>query len=172
MVGQAGGSERVKCGDRMRYRDHFYVIGRWGLGVLFIYAGGRKLLDPEAFAVLIDAFGVVPENLLWPAARVLPALEITAGFGLLFDIRGSLAIIAGLLVFFIAILGVGLKMGLDVDCGCFGPQDIETRAFGGLDVALYRNLALLTVVMWLYGWRRRRDLRPTGLVPLVRGCFF
>ena len=42
--------------------------------------------------------------------------------------------------------------------------------FGRFD--LYRNLALLTVVMWLYGWRRRRDLRPTGLVPLVRGCFF
>lgn len=152
----------------MRYRDYGYALARWALGALFIYAGGLKLMDPEAFAVLIDAFGVVPENLLGAVAHMLPALEIVAGFGLLFDIRGSLAVIAGLLVVFIAILGIGLKMGLAVDCGCFGPQDIEARAFDGLDIALYRNLALMALVMWLYGWRRRRGLRPTGLVSLVR----
>ncbi len=156
----------------MPYRNQLYAFGRWGLGALFIYAGGRKFMDPEVFAVLIDAFGVVPENLLWAVARMLPALEIIAGFGLLFDIRGSLAVIAGLLVLFIAILGVGLKMGLSIDCGCFGPQDIESRAFGGLDAALYRNLVLLAVVTWLYGWRRREGLRPIGLASLVRIRFF
>lgn len=153
----------------MRYRDYFYAFGRWGLGALFIYAGSRKLMDPEVFAVLIDAFGIVPENLLWAVARMLPVLEIVAGFGLLFDIRGSLAVIAGLLVLFIVVLGMGLKMGLVVDCGCFGPQDIEARAFGGLDAALYRNLVLLAVVMWLYGWRWRRHRRSTGAVPPDHG---
>ncbi len=156
----------------MRYRDYSYALARWVLGALFIYAGGRKLMDPEAFAVLIDAFGIVPENLLGAVARVLPALEIAAGLGLFFDIRGSLAVIAGLLALFIAILGIGLKSGLAVDCGCFGPQDIEARAFSGLDAALYRNLVLMALVMWLYGWRRRRRLRPNGLLSLVRNRSF
>ncbi len=153
----------------MRYLDHFYAFGRWGLGALFIYAGSRKLLDPEVFATLIDAFGIVPDSLLGIVARILPVLEITAGLGLLVDIRGSLAVITGLLVLFIAILIFGLKMGLAVDCGCFGPQDIEARAFGGLDAALFRNLILLVVVLWLYVWRHRRGLRPTGLIPLGSG---
>ena len=38
-------------------------------------------------------------------AIALPALEVAAGIGLLFDIKGSLAVIAGLLGMFIAMLG-------------------------------------------------------------------
>ena len=148
--------------------DHLNTAGRWGLGLLFIYAGGRKLLAPEAFAVLIDAFGILPESLVPVVAILLPALEVAAGFVLLADFRGGLAAVTVLLVMFIVILGYALKMGLDVDCGCFGPQDPEARAFRGLHLSLYRNLALLFVVGWLYTGRRRRERgspRPEGLIP-------
>ena len=40
---------------------------------------------------------------------------------------------------FMAILGYGISMGLDVDCGCFGPEDPESKAFHGLRAALYRD---------------------------------
>jgi hypothetical protein len=43
------------------------------------------LLEPEIFAVLIDAYGIVPEGLLIPVSIGLPLLEVIAGFGLLFD---------------------------------------------------------------------------------------
>ncbi|MGD9250022.1 MAG: MauE/DoxX family redox-associated membrane protein [Desulfobacterales bacterium] len=143
-------------GSMLRYMDHLYTAGRWGLGLLFIYAGGRKLLAPEVFAVLIDAFGILPESLLPVVAILLPALEVAVGFVLLADFRGGLAAVTVLLVMFIVILGYALKMGLDVDCGCFGPQDPEARAFRGLHLSLYRNLALLLVVGWLYAGRRWR----------------
>jgi uncharacterized membrane protein YphA (DoxX/SURF4 family) len=144
----------------MRHLDHLYTLCRWALGSLFIYAGARKLLDPNAFAVLLDAFGIVPESLLGIVAALLPLAEVVAGLALLFDIRGSLAVVAGLLVIFSVMLGYGLKMGLNVDCGCFGPQDPEARAFHGLDTSFYRDLAMLAIVVGLYGWRRWRGIRP------------
>jgi uncharacterized membrane protein len=131
-----------------------YRLLRWFLGGLFIYSGATKLLAPQLFAVLIDAYGIVPEGLLMPVALILPALEVLAGVGLLVDIHGSLAVITGLLLLFVAILGYGIWMGLDVDCGCFGPGDPEAEAFHGLRPALYRDMVMLTAVVFLYGWRR------------------
>lgn len=131
-----------------------YKLSRWFLGGVFIYAGSAKLLEPMDFAFLMAAYGIVPEVLLMPAALVLPTLEVAAGIGLLFDIAGSLEAIAGLLMLFIAILAYGLWLGLDVDCGCFGPQDPEAAAFHGLRLSLYRDLMMLGGVAFIYGWRR------------------
>ncbi len=116
----------------MKTVDWIYKLARWGLGIIFIYAGCVKLLEPRTFAVLIEAYGILPQVLLMPVAVVLPALEVAGGIGLLCEIEGSLAVIAGLLLLFIAILGYGIRMGLDVDCGCFGPDDPEAKAFHGL----------------------------------------
>jgi uncharacterized membrane protein YphA (DoxX/SURF4 family) len=141
------------------------------LAGIFIYAGSAKLLEPEIFAVLIEAYGIVPEGLLMPVAIVLPLLEVIAGIGLLFDIRGSLALITGLLVLFMAVLGYGIWMGLDVDCGCFGPEDPEAEAFHGLRLSLYRDLAMMAGVLFLYVWRRCRAIRPAGVKVVVNQLF-
>lgn len=105
-----------------------YRLIRWPFSIVFLYAGAAKLAEPKAFAALIDADGIVPDPLLMPVAIGLPLLEVVAAIGLAFDIRGSLAAIAGLLAIFIAILIYGIRMGLDVDCGCFAPEEIESRA--------------------------------------------
>ena len=94
--------------------DLTYKLIRWTFGALFIFSGGAKLMEPVTFAVLIDAYGLVPKGLLMHAALGLSVLEMAAGIGLLFDIRGSLGVIAGLPAVFIAILGYGISMGLDV----------------------------------------------------------
>ena len=151
----------------MTVLDWLYKIVRWALGTVFIYAGGSKLLAPEIFAVLIDAYGMVPENLLMPLAVLLPVLEVVAGIGLLFEIKGSLSAISGLLVLFIAILTHGIHMELDVDCGCFGPEDPETEAFHGLRLSLFRNLVMMAGVIFIYGWRRYRAIRPSGAMVIV-----
>ena len=144
-----------------------YRLVRWFLGGIFIYSGATKLLAPQIFAVLIDAYGFVPEGLLMPVAVILPVLEVLAGLGLLFDIHGSLAVINGLLLLFAAILGYGIWIGLDVDCGCFGPEDPEAEAFHGLRPALYRDMVMLTAVAFLYGWRRYCRVRPIKLSLLM-----
>ncbi len=133
---------------------------RWGLALVFLYAGVLKLADPEAFAVIIEAYGLVPDELLMPLAVVLPALEVLAAVGLLLDLRGSLSMIAILLLIFIVVLGYGLWMGLAVDCGCFGPEDPEGRAYAGIRPALYRDFVLAGGILLLYVWRYVFRLSP------------
>lgn len=144
-----------------------YRLLRWGLGCIFVYSGITKLYAPITFAVLIDAYGLVPEPMLMPVAVIIPLLEVLAGVGLVIDLRGSLAIITGLLVLFVAILGFGIWMGLDVDCGCFGPEDPESRAFHGLRTALYRDIAMLAAVAFLYWWRSYATIEPIRLSTLI-----
>ena len=152
----------------MRILDWIYKLSRWWLGIIFIYAGSIKLLEPKTFVVLIEAYGIVPEGLLVPIAVALAALEVTAGIGLLFDIEGSLSVVAGLLVLFAAILVYGIWMGLDVDCGCFGPEDHEAEAFHRLRLSLYRDLVMVAGVVFLCAWRRCRAIKPVKITPTVK----
>lgn len=144
-----------------------YRIIRFGLGSIFIYAGGMKLFSPEVFAVLIEAYGLVPEIFIMPIAVILPVCEVIAGIGLIFDIRGSLLVIAGLLLLFIAVVYYGIWMGLDVDCGCFGPEDPEAKAFHGLRIVLYRDVVMMFTVFFLYGWRRYRRIQPVPVTLII-----
>lgn len=146
-----------------------YRLLRWVLGGIFIYSGSSKLLAPKTFAVLIEAYGLLPDGLLLPVAVILPLMEVVAGAGLLVDLRGSLGMITALLVLFIVILAYGIHMGLDVDCGCFGPDDPEADAFHGLRAAFYRDMFMMAAVGFLYGWRRYRDVRPRTINRLVNG---
>ena len=140
-----------------------YRVMRWSLAVVFLYAGETKLADPRAFAALIDAYGIVPDALLMPVAVGLPALEVAAAIGLMADIRGSLAFISALLAVFIAVLACGIWMGLDVDCGCFGPEDIESRAYHGLREAFYRDVGMMAGIIYLYAGRYYRSIRPVRI---------
>ncbi len=122
------------------------------LGSVFIWAGGAKLISPRAFARTISEWGLVPDSLLVPVAIGLPAIELLAGLGLVFDIRGSLKVISGLLVMFLALLGYGIMNNLDVDCGCFSAEELNAR--NSLWIAFYRDLGLLGIVSYLFMWRR------------------
>ena len=155
----------------MKTMELLYRLCRWTLGGIFIYAGGSKLLEPKIFAYLVEAYGIVPEGLLIPVAIGLPVLEVIAGFGLLFDIRGSLGLITGLLVIFMVVLSYGIWLGLDVDCGCFGPEDPEAEAFHGLRLSLLRDLVMMAGVVFIYGWRRYRSIRPTRVLVIVNQLF-
>jgi uncharacterized membrane protein YphA (DoxX/SURF4 family) len=131
------------------------VILRIGLGATFLWSGGAKLLDPRHFAVIIDAFGLIPEAAVFPAAFGLAGLEIAAGLGLVFHRAWAVGLVAGLLMLFIAILIYGLWMGLDVDCGCFGPRDPEAQAYHSMRPALYRDCAMLAITGYLFYQRRK-----------------
>ncbi len=152
----------------MHLLDRIDKILRFCLGGIFIYAGSIKLLDPVTFAILIEAYGIVPEGLLLPVAVILPAVEVAAGIGLIFDLRGSLEVITVLMLMLMAILGYGIWKGLDVDCGCFGAGDPEADAFHGLRTSLYRDLVMLAGIVFLFGWRRYRAIQPMAGAQVVR----
>jgi len=112
-----------------------------------------KLTDPKAFGVVIGDFGLVPEWSVMTIAIALPTLEIIAAMGLIFDMRGSLTIMAGLMLFFLVILSYGIWQGFDIDCGCFGPVDRKSHAYSGLRSALYRDLVMAAGILFLYWYR-------------------
>lgn len=133
-----------------------YRIIRIGLAALFIYGGITKLMDPKAFARTISGYDLMPEMFLPIVAVGLPVVETMAGIGLLLDIRGSLAVIAFLLGMFILVLGYGISLNLNVDCGCFEADDLNKQA--GLVRAFWRDLVLGgLVVPYLYLSRRVRS---------------
>jgi len=148
-----------------------YRIIRMLLAAIFLWSGVAKLLAPAPFAVIIEAFGLIPESWVMPVTVVLPTLEVIAAVGLLLDIRGSLAIVFGMLVLFMAILLYGIQLGLDIDCGCFGPQDPESEAFHSLRPALYRDFVMMAGVIYLYIWRYFRSVKPIRLMYFFKNLF-
>jgi len=134
---------------------------RWLLAGIFLYSGMVKIADPEAFATVIAGFGLLPKALILPVAIILPVLEVVAAIGMLFEVRGSLEVIAGMLVLFIIVLLYGLHLGLDIDCGCFGPEDPE-QAYKSLRVALARDAVMMAAVFFVFWNRGRTRWRAVG----------
>ena len=104
------------------------LLLRAGLGAVFIWSGGAKLFNPQNFAVIVESFGLIPEAAVFPAALGLAGTEIVAGWGLISNKPWGLILVSAPLMLFIVVLSYGLWLGLDVDCGCFGPQDPEAKA--------------------------------------------
>jgi uncharacterized membrane protein YphA (DoxX/SURF4 family) len=129
-----------------------YHVLRLGLAGIFIYAGFIKLLDPLAFAHAIAQYDLIPEGLLPLVAVGLPALEVLAGVGLSCEVRGSLTIIALLLLIFLVILGYAVWHNLDIDCGCFSLDELAAQ--DGVVTAFRRDLIMIGATLFLC-WRRR-----------------
>ncbi|MGW8195170.1 MAG: MauE/DoxX family redox-associated membrane protein [Desulforhopalus sp.] len=130
---------------------------RWVIAGIFVYSGLVKLVDPSRFAEIISGFGLLPDALVYPFALLLPVIELIAGVGLVFGLPGSLLAIASMLVMFILVLLYGIQLGLDIDCGCFGPEDPE-QAYKGLKVSLARDALMMAAVLFIY-WSRGRSRR-------------
>ena len=144
-----------------------YRLIRILLGGIFLWSGFVKLLEPAYFAVIIEAFGLIPESWVMPVAVGLPALEVIAAIGLLLDIQGSLAVIAGMLALFMVVLAYGIWLGLDIDCGCFGPEDPEPGIYHSLRPALFRDVVMMAGIIFLYVWRYSRSVKPVRFLELI-----
>lgn len=155
-----------RVGDRPDHRRPVAIgrwidrLLRWSLGGLFVVAGALKLRHPRDFAVVMEAFGLLPEEALLAVAVLLPLVEVAAGAALVANLRGSLGVLAALLGLFMGVLGYAVGMGLDIDCGCFGPLDPEGRAYAGIRPALYRDALMGAGVLALYAGRLWWGIRP------------
>ena len=99
------------------------IAGRLALAGIFLYAAIAKLRQPWLqFAISIEGFKIVPDNLLEPMARILPWLEVIAGVGLLVNVlAGWAALATTLMLVLFNTAGIwAYAKGLQVDCGCFG----------------------------------------------------
>ena len=136
----------------------FDRLSRWGLGLIFLFAGLPKLLNWHDFALIVDSYALLPDYLVVPAAVAIALLEVLAAVLLLCNRPQGLWGISVLLLLFIVVLSYAIWQGLDIDCGCFGPEDPEHRAFAGLRLALFRDFLLSIPVLYLF-WYRYKSIK-------------
>lgn len=150
--------------SRIFERTTIVLVVRVFLGAVFVYAGAGKLWDVRGFALIIEEFGLVPLWLLPYVALGLPALEILAGVGLIFNVRGSLSMITAMTVAFMAVLGYAIYEGLVIaDCGCFAAGELPSGYDDGsaLREAFIRDVGLLAACCFLFfsSLRRKQTAR-------------
>lgn len=156
------------------------MVGRLALAGIFLFAAYAKLKPQAAmpwsgasirtslsmFAMQVDSYQLLPPQLVSPAAHFLPLFELFLGLWLLSGVwlRYSSLVTALLLGAFFAMMVRTYRMGLEINCGCFGPGERlgpKTLLRDGSLLAL-----ALAVTIGAFLLRRKRSERsaPAGAV--------
>ena len=128
------------------------------LGGIFVYASLDKLRHPGLFAEAVYNYQLLPDLAINLVAIWLPWLELVSGALLIFGlwIRGSIIVVSGLMLVFLAGMGINLVRGLDIHCGCFVTQSDDPMTF----LTLFRDALFLLLsfyLIWVYQIRGIED---------------
>ena len=127
-----------------RVRPLFIWAARLAVAGLFLAACIAKIRDPEAFALAVSRYRILPDEFVNLVALILPWIELTAGLAVLAAparLRAAGALfIAGMLTVFTIAISLNLLRGIEASCGCF-----STRADAAVSDGwnLVRNGALI-----------------------------
>ncbi|MFW6122965.1 MAG: NADAR family protein [Thermodesulfobacteriota bacterium] len=167
-----------------------WLTGIFGLalGGLFFHAGLDKRLEPYQFAEAILAYELLPLSLVGLVAAVLPWVELTSGFFLIFGYlleipgrllrwlgfswadwlvggikrRSCLLLIIGQLGLILLVLFITLARGLKIDCGC---GLLWTRQVGwGI---ILEDTLLLALAVFLFWWELPGAEKQPGFRPAI-----
>jgi hypothetical protein len=94
------------------------------LGAVFLVAAVGKLRNPARFEGALRGYELVPSMLSGPVAGGLVASEAFVGISLLSGLAlpVGVPVAGGLLLIFALAVGINLRRGRDVPCGCFGSE--------------------------------------------------
>lgn len=153
--------------SKAKLRHISATLLRCAAGLLFLYAGVAKLLDPFPFGAALAGADWLPEAIALSLLAGLPAAEV--GLGLAFFAGLKLRAVAAAAFLLVAAFTVFLLVEAargNTGCGCFGGTRLPTF-FGTTAGALLRN-GLLLVALGLLGRRAtgERVARPDSLETL------
>lgn len=137
--------------------SHLAFALRLTLGIVFLLSAIPKLRQPLTFARSVAAYDILPTKLSYLFAIVLVPLEASLALsfltGWIIDIALPLA--AVILVAFLIAVGINLRRGRSILCGCFSDANEQISPRTAI-----RLLLLLFVVLVLIG------LGSTGIASL------
>ncbi len=92
------------------------------LGSVFLASAVPKLRHPKGFILAVLEYRVLPPQLGWFYARLIPPLELLLALLLLTGtaVRVAAVLVSMLLLSFIVAVSINLARGRDLDCHCFG----------------------------------------------------
>lgn len=145
-------------------------LGRVALGLVFLYAAYTKLFEYTAdgwrqlpwisFAATLQAYKILPEDAVIFLAKTLPWFELVLGVVLLIgvQVRWVATVASLLLLVFYVVLIRSYALGMNIECGCFGPGDQLTWKTLVRDGVLL--LMALSVTIGAFLTRRRGSPVP------------
>jgi uncharacterized membrane protein YphA (DoxX/SURF4 family) len=156
------------------------ILGRLALAGIFLFAAYAKL-KPQAqmpwsgasirtslsmFAMQVDSYQLLPPQLVSAAADFLPLFELFLGLWLLSGIlvRYSLLFTTLLLGGFFTLMVRTYRMGLEINCGCFGPGERLGPMSLLRDGLLLAFALAITITAFLTP--RRSDAQPSTTNPV------
>ena len=154
------------------------LLGRLALAGIFLVAAYAKL-KPQApvpwsmgsmrvslsmFAMQVDSYQLLPPSLVSPAAHFLPPFEFFIGLWLLSGIalRYAGLLTSALLAVFFGVMVRSYFLGLEINCGCFGPGERLGPLTLLRDGSLLALALAVTIGAFLIHRRRAADSVPAN----------
>ncbi len=133
------------------YGNSVTTILRIVMGLLFIYSGLFKAVNPDNFSKVIILYDVLPENLVPYAAIIFPYIELLTGLLLLtgYKIKASALIAMILMVFLITIISINIYRGKSFACGCFNLEELGIKEDIGIPLIL-RDIVFLIFQLLIF----------------------
>jgi putative oxidoreductase len=157
------------------FRRIFLLIGRLAFAAIFLFAAYAKLKPQAAtpwsvasvktslsmFAMQVDSYQLLPPQAVSAAAHWLPFIELTLGIWLLTGLwlRYSSLFTTLLLGGFFVLMVRTYSMGLEINCGCFGPGE----KLGLKSLLRDGSLLALSLAVTVCAFLSRRK-RPEGAI--------
>jgi len=132
------------------------LVLRIALGAILVYAAWTKLRTPwELFAMSIDSYQLLPLKAVELVARTLPWFELLLGLLLMAGcwLRSAAAATALLLAVFFGLMVRAYAKGMEINCGCFGANDVISWKTLLRDGSMLAAALVLTALSFL----RRRN---------------
>lgn len=137
------------------------ALVRWALGLVFLYAGVVKIAQTQDFAYDVQSYQLTSWTVSILIAVYLPWLETVTALALLTKrlYLGALVVAVALASVFLGAIISAWQRGLDITCGCFGPEINKTN----YPLHISADLALLAVAALLL-INESRSARRDGTV--------
>ncbi len=158
------------------------LAGRVALGAIFVYAAYTKLrpalpgpfsldslrLSLSLFATQVDSYQLLPGRAVSFVAHTLPFFELAVGLLLLggWLLRLVSSLTSALLLGFFSVMLRSYALGLEINCGCFGPGEtlgVRTLIRDGSLLAL--SLAVTFGAFWIRRSRREAPAEISAPTP-------
>ena len=153
-----------------RVLDGIGTLARVGLAAVWLISGFIKVSDLNQTYIAVQAYDLLPSDVVNVVAGALPFLELALGVLLLAGLgtRLTAAVSALVLLAFIGAVAQSWARGLTIDCGCFGGGGQVAAGDTRYPQELARDLGFLVLAAWLLarprtllaldGWLTTRDM--------------
>jgi len=157
------------------------LVGRLALAGVFLFAAYAKLKPQAAvpwsagsvrtslslFAMQVDSYEMLPGKYVSFVAHTLPPAELALGLWLLSGIalRYSALVTSLLIAGFFSVIVRAYAMGLEINCGCFGPGERLGKMTLVRDGSFLALSLGVTIGAFLLHKRKREPIPADAAIP-------